>query len=95
MKVLRIVVAVSLALCAVPIVVLAVTWALSAVSDCPLQFKGPQVCFLGPMDIGWLLDILLQIGVLGALTFGVGAYIFAGWVLIELAAIVLSTLRRG
>jgi len=47
------------------------------------------------MDIGWLLDILLQIGVWGALTFGVGAYIFAGWVLIELAAIVLSTLRRG
>jgi hypothetical protein len=95
MKVLRIVVAVSLILCTVPIAVLAATWALSAVSDCPLQFKGPQVCFLGPLNIGWLLDILLQFGVLGALSFGAGVYVFAGWVLVELAAVVLSNLRRN
>jgi hypothetical protein len=95
MKVLRIVVAVSLILCTVPIAVLAATWALSAVSDCPLQFKGPQVCFLGPLNIGWLLDILLQFGVLGALSFGAGVYVFAGWVLVEIGAIVLVSLRRG
>jgi hypothetical protein len=41
------------------------------------------------------LDILLQFGVLGALSFGAGVYIFAAWVLVELAAVVLSNLRRN
>jgi len=33
--------------------------------------------------------------VLGAVTFGAGVYVFATWVTVELAAIVLNALRRN
>jgi len=95
MKTFRIIVAVSLLVCAVPVVVLAAAWALSAASGCTLQFETPHACTLGALDIGWLLDSLLQFGVWGALTFGLGVYVFAAWVLVEIAAIVLRALRRG
>jgi hypothetical protein len=95
MSAFRIAVAALLALCAVPVAVMAVAWLLAAMSGCPLQFETPHVCSLAAWDIGWLLDGLVPFGVWGALTFGAGVYIFAGWVSVELAVIVLSAVRRG
>jgi len=95
MKAFRITIVVILAVCALPIAVFIAAWATSAASGCALQFEEPHVCALSAMDIGWLLDALVRIGVWGALTFGLGVYVFAGWVMIELAAIVLRTFRRG
>jgi hypothetical protein len=91
----RIIVAVLLAACAVPIVVLGVAWRLAAAAGCALQFETAHTCALGGTDIGWLLDTLLMFGVWGALSFGLGVYIFAVWVIVELAAIVLGALRSG
>jgi len=95
MRAFRIVIAGLLVGCAVPIAVFAAAWAMSVVSGCTLQFKEPHVCSFAAMDIGWLLDELVRIGVWGALTFGLGVYLFAAWVLVELGAIVLVSLRRG
>jgi hypothetical protein len=93
MKVFRIVVAIVLAACTVPIAIFGLAWAGSAVSGCPLQFETRHICSVASLDIGWLLDGLVHFGVLGALTFGLGVYVFAGWVAVELAAIVVGALH--
>jgi hypothetical protein len=95
MTVLRLAVAAVLVACALPIFAIALALAVSQMSGCPLQFEGPHVCIVAAQEIGWLLDGLLQFGVWGALTFGLGIYVFAAWVLVELAAIVLGAMRRG
>ncbi len=95
MRVFRIAVAVLLIACALPIAVLASAWVISAVGGCTLQFEEAHVCRLGDLEVGWLLDDLLPIGLLGALTCGLGAYVFAAWVMVELAALLLNALRRG
>jgi len=95
MKPFRIIVAALLIGCAIPIAVMALAWAVAAVSGCPVQYKMPHVCTLASMDIGWVLDSLLQFGVWGAITFGAAVYIFAGWVFVELAAIVLKSLCQS
>jgi len=95
MKVFRVAVAIVLVVCALPIAVFAFAWVISAVGGCTLQFEAAHVCTLGRLDVGWLLDALLPIGVLGAVTFGAGVYVFAAWVTVELAAIVLNALRRN
>jgi hypothetical protein len=93
MKVIRIVVAILLVASTVPIAVFGLAWAVAAASGCPLQFETRHICTAASLDIGWLLDGLVHFGVLGALTFGLGVYVFAGWVAVELAAIVLGALR--
>jgi len=95
MKALRIVIAGLLVGCAAPVAVFAAAWAMSAISGCTLQFKEPHVCSFAAMDIGWLLDEAVRIGVWGALTLGLGVYLFAAWTLVELGIVVLISLRRG
>jgi hypothetical protein len=95
MKAFRIVIAALLVGCAVPVAVFAAALAISVVSGCTLQFKGPHVCSFAAMDIGWLLDEAVRIGVWGGLSFGLGVYFFAAWTLVELGAVVLVSLRRG
>ncbi len=94
MRAFRIIVAALLAACAVPIVLFGLAWLLSAVNGCPLEFKERHVCTFASMNIGGLLDILVQYGVFGALTFGLGTYVFAGWVFVELAVVIVRSLRR-
>ena len=95
MKAFRVLIAALLVACALPALILAAAWVASAASGCPLQLEAPHACRLGALEIGGMLDALVQAGVWGALTLGLGAYIFAAWVMVELAAIVLANLRRG
>lgn len=95
MRTFRVIAAILLVACVVPIVVLGFAWGLAEVSGCTLQLEAPHTCALGGADIGWLLDTLLAFGVWGALSFGLGVYVFAGWVIVELVAIVLRALRSG
>jgi len=95
MKAIRLTVATLLIACAVPVSLLATAWAASKASGCALQFDEPHVCRFASTDIGWLLDALTRFGVWGALTLGLGAYVFAAWVLVELVAIIHDGLRRG
>jgi hypothetical protein len=94
MKAFRITIATILGFCAVPIAALAAAWTITASCGCTLQWEAPHVCHLGAADISWLLDGLVRLGVWGALTAGLAAYVFAAWVMVELAALVLSGLRR-
>lgn len=95
MKLIRIATAALLALCGVPVASLAAAWASAAAGGCALQFEVPNACSFGAIATGPLLDALVGLGVWGALTAGLGAYVFAGWVLLELAAITLGAIGRN
>jgi hypothetical protein len=95
MKAFRVLIAALLVACALPALILAAAWVVSAASGCPLQLETPHTCRVSGLEIGGLMDALVEGGVWGALTLGLGAYVFAAWVMAELAAIVLSRMRRS
>lgn len=94
MRVFRTVTACALIVCALPVLLFLLAVAAAKLSGCVLQFEEPHACILAGRDIGFVVDRLVEIGVWGAVTLGVGAYIFAGWVMGELAVIIARSLRR-
>lgn len=94
MRAFRIAIALLIAACAVPVLVLALAAGIAAAGGCRLQFETATTCTIAGMDAGWLIDRLLPFGAWGALTSGLAVYLFALWVIAELVAIVRRGLRR-
>lgn len=89
MRIVRILVAGSLVLCVIPILILGLALLGVEVAQCEIDLKAETHCQVGSFDIGPIIDSQIRIGVFGLLTAGIGAYIFASWVLLELAVMIL------
>ena len=89
MRIVRILVAGSLVLCVIPILLLGLALLGAELAHCEIDFKVETHCQVGSFDIGPVIDSQIRVGVFGMLTAGIGAYIFASWVLLELAVMIL------
>lgn len=93
MRIFRIAVLVIIVTCVAPLLILIGAMAAIDLAGCTFDWDMPLRCSVRGVEIGPGIDVLLQLGAVGLLTWLVAMLAFAFWTLVELAAIVLRRSR--
>ena len=93
MRIFRWIVAAIVGLASVPVIALGGAMAVAWLAGCSLGIEQRSSCPAGRGGVEVIADTLVVVGVWSGVALALATYAFAGWVFIEIAAIVIRSRR--